>query len=116
MIRAKRPDAIIQQFVHIPWPEPDYWRLLPLSFRQAICEGMLGNDIIGFRHPTTPAASSTSTRHCSARCGRSTIRAELSSGEPGESRVRTYLRQSTIRSRPEVRLQHGSSLPRSLPA
>lgn len=51
MIRAKRPDAIIQQFVHIPWPEPDYWRLLPLSFRQAICEGMLGNDIIGFQTP-----------------------------------------------------------------
>ncbi|CAN5751647.1 glycosyltransferase family 20 protein [soil metagenome] len=49
MIRAKRPDAVIQQFVHIPWPDPDYWRLLPLSFRRAICEGMLGNDIIGFQ-------------------------------------------------------------------
>ncbi len=51
MIRERRPDAIIQQFVHIPWPEPDYWRLLPLAFRQAICEGMLGNDIIGFQTP-----------------------------------------------------------------
>ncbi len=49
LIRARRPDAIIQQFVHIPWPDPDYWRLLPLTFRQAICEGMLGNDIIGFQ-------------------------------------------------------------------
>jgi trehalose 6-phosphate synthase len=49
MIRQKRPDAIIQQFVHIPWPDPDYWRLLPLSFRRAICEGMLGNDIVGFQ-------------------------------------------------------------------
>ncbi|MGD9713281.1 MAG: trehalose-6-phosphate synthase [Thermomicrobiales bacterium] len=51
LIRERRPDAIIQQFVHIPWPEPDYWRLLPLAFRQAICEGMLGNDIIGFQTP-----------------------------------------------------------------
>jgi trehalose 6-phosphate synthase len=49
MIRDVRPDAIIQQFVHIPWPDPDYWRLLPLSFRRAICEGMLGNDIVGFQ-------------------------------------------------------------------
>jgi trehalose 6-phosphate synthase len=48
-IREHRPEAIIQQFVHIPWPDPDYWRLLPLSIRQAICEGMLGNDIIGFQ-------------------------------------------------------------------
>ena len=51
LIRERRPDAIIQQFVHIPWPEPDYWRLLPLAFRQSICEGMLGNDIIGFQTP-----------------------------------------------------------------
>ncbi|MCC6943846.1 MAG: trehalose-6-phosphate synthase [Thermomicrobiales bacterium] len=51
IIRAKRPDAIIQQFVHIPWPEPDYWRLLPMSFRRSICEGMLGNDIVGFQTP-----------------------------------------------------------------
>jgi trehalose 6-phosphate synthase len=48
-IREKRPTAIIQQFVHIPWPDPDYWRLLPLKIRRAICEGMLGNDIVGFQ-------------------------------------------------------------------
>ena len=49
MIRSLRPQATIQQFVHIPWPDPDYWRLLPLSWRRAICEGMLGNDIVGFQ-------------------------------------------------------------------
>ncbi len=48
-IRAKRPDAIIQHFVHIPWPDPDYWRLLPSSIRRQICEGMLGNDVVGFQ-------------------------------------------------------------------
>jgi trehalose 6-phosphate synthase len=51
LIRERRPEAIIQQFVHIPWPDPDYWRLLPLAFREAICTGMLGNDIIGFQTP-----------------------------------------------------------------
>lgn len=49
MIRALRPKAIIQHFIHIPWPDPDYWRLLPSEMRTAICEGMLGNDIIGFQ-------------------------------------------------------------------
>jgi trehalose 6-phosphate synthase len=48
-IRAQQPDAIIQQFVHIPWPDPDYWRLLPMKIRRAICEGLLGNDIVGFQ-------------------------------------------------------------------
>lgn len=49
MIRAQRPHAVIQHFIHIPWPDPDYWRLLPSEMRQAICEGMLGNDIVGFQ-------------------------------------------------------------------
>jgi trehalose 6-phosphate synthase len=50
-VRARRPDARLQQFVHIPWPDPDYWRLLPIEMRQAICEGLLGNDIVGFQTP-----------------------------------------------------------------
>ncbi len=29
-LRARaRPDAALAHFVHIPWPEPDYWRVLP---------------------------------------------------------------------------------------
>ena len=51
MIREKRPNAIIQHFIHIPWPDPDYWRLLPKEMRQAICEGLLGCDIVGFQIP-----------------------------------------------------------------
>lgn len=48
-IRERRPRAILQHFVHIPWPDPDYWRLLPMEMRRAICEGLLGNDIVGFQ-------------------------------------------------------------------
>jgi trehalose 6-phosphate synthase len=51
LIRAERPGAILQHFVHIPWPDPDYWRLLPIEMRRTICEGMLGNDIVGFQTP-----------------------------------------------------------------
>ena len=50
-VRERHPTARLQQFVHIPWPDPDYWRLLPLEMRRSICEGMLGNDIVGFQTP-----------------------------------------------------------------
>jgi trehalose 6-phosphate synthase len=48
MIRAERPDAFLHHFVHIPWSQPDSWRILPGRIRGAIYEGMLANDIIGF--------------------------------------------------------------------
>ena len=48
MIRAQRPDAFLHHFVHIPWAQPDAWRILPGRIREAIYRGMLANDIIGF--------------------------------------------------------------------
>jgi trehalose 6-phosphate synthase len=48
MIREGRPDVFLHHFVHIPWSQPDSWRILPGRIRQAIFEGMLANDIIGF--------------------------------------------------------------------
>jgi trehalose 6-phosphate synthase len=48
MIKAERPDAFLHHFVHIPWSQPDSWRILPTRVRDAIFEGMLANDIIGF--------------------------------------------------------------------
>ena len=51
LVRERMPDAILQHFVHIPWPDPDYWRLLPVKMRRAILEGMLGNDVVGFQTP-----------------------------------------------------------------
>jgi trehalose 6-phosphate synthase len=48
LIRAQRPDAFLQHFVHIPWSQPDSWRILPFRWREEIYQGMLANDIIGF--------------------------------------------------------------------
>jgi trehalose 6-phosphate synthase len=48
MIRAERPDAFLHHFVHIPWSQPDSWRILPGRIREEIFRGMLANDIIGF--------------------------------------------------------------------
>jgi trehalose 6-phosphate synthase len=35
-------------FVHVPWPQPDCWRVLPRPVRCAIHEGLIANDVIGF--------------------------------------------------------------------
>jgi len=47
-VRDMRPDARLAHFVHIPWPEADYWHVLPLDIRRAIHDGLLANDSIGF--------------------------------------------------------------------
>jgi trehalose 6-phosphate synthase len=48
MIRKARPDAFLHHFVHIPWTQPDAWRVLPTSVRDEIYRGILANDIVGF--------------------------------------------------------------------
>jgi trehalose 6-phosphate synthase len=48
-IRAQMPDLVIQQFIHIPWPSPTYWRLLPSSMRQAIFSSLCTTDILGLQ-------------------------------------------------------------------
>lgn len=48
MIRERRPDVFLHHFVHIPWSQPDSWRVLPNRIRSAIFDGLLANDIIGF--------------------------------------------------------------------
>jgi trehalose 6-phosphate synthase len=49
MIRAARPMAALQQFVHIPWPGPAAWRVLPESIVRRICGGLLANDSVVFQ-------------------------------------------------------------------
>ena len=49
MIRKMMPGVTLQHFIHIPWPDPDYWQLLPREMRRAICDSMLANDIVGFQ-------------------------------------------------------------------
>ena len=48
MVREARPETTLQQFVHIPWPQADYWHVLPLGARQEIHHGLLANDVVGF--------------------------------------------------------------------
>jgi trehalose 6-phosphate synthase len=48
LVRRERPHVVTSHFVHIPWPEPDYWHALPQELRVAIHEGLLANDVVGF--------------------------------------------------------------------
>ena len=49
LVREQLHGAIIQHFVHIPWPTPQYWKVLPREMRDAILLGILGCDIVGFQ-------------------------------------------------------------------
>ena len=48
LVRERVPDALLAHFVHIPWPQPDYWRVLPDPIRRALHEGLLANDVVSF--------------------------------------------------------------------
>ena len=48
IIRRERPDAFLHHFIHIPWTQPDAWRVLPRQMRREIYDGVLSNDIVGF--------------------------------------------------------------------
>ncbi|GAC1433399.1 MAG: glycosyltransferase family 20 protein [Ktedonobacteraceae bacterium] len=49
MIRKVHPKIIMQQFIHIPWPDVRCWHFLPSNIAQDIYTGLIGNDIIGFQ-------------------------------------------------------------------
>jgi trehalose 6-phosphate synthase len=47
-IRKRCPEATLSFFLHIPWPGPDAWRVLPPPWREAVLNGLLGNDVVAF--------------------------------------------------------------------
>jgi trehalose 6-phosphate synthase len=47
-VRERCPDAVLSFFLHIPWPGPDAWRVLPSGWREQLLTGLLGNDVVAF--------------------------------------------------------------------
>lgn len=41
--------SLLSHFVHIPWPGPGYWMVLPASVREQILSSLCSNDILGFQ-------------------------------------------------------------------
>ena len=49
LVRRERPEAFLMHFVHVPWPQPDCWRVLPGWLRNELLAGLLGNDLVAFQ-------------------------------------------------------------------
>jgi trehalose 6-phosphate synthase len=49
-LRESGRDLRIAQFWHIPWPNPEVFRILP--WRHEVLEGLLANDLVGFHTRT----------------------------------------------------------------
>jgi alpha,alpha-trehalose-phosphate synthase [UDP-forming] len=46
MVKQSRPDARVAIFWHIPWPNPEAFRICP--WQRDLVDGLLGGDLIGF--------------------------------------------------------------------
>ena len=51
IVRDELPEAIIQHYVHVPWPTPIYWSMIPRHIVRRICESLCSCDIVGFQTP-----------------------------------------------------------------
>jgi trehalose 6-phosphate synthase len=43
------PKYTLTHFIHIPWPGPEIWGVLPMRMRRSILEGLCGVDLLGFQ-------------------------------------------------------------------
>jgi len=69
LVRRARPDVFLHHFIHIPWTQPDAWRVLPSRIRADIFAGLLANDIVGFH--------TRSYRHNFLQCCRDLMELEV---------------------------------------
>ncbi len=46
MLKNARPNLVVAQFWHIPWPNRETFRTFP--WKEELLDGMLGNDLLGF--------------------------------------------------------------------
>ncbi len=46
LVKERNPSIVTAQFWHIPWPNPEAFRICP--WEQEILAGLLGNDLMGF--------------------------------------------------------------------
>jgi trehalose 6-phosphate synthase len=46
MLKTARPDLVVLQFWHIPWPNRETFRICP--WKEELLDGLLGNDILAF--------------------------------------------------------------------
>src|SRR5207237_1357536 len=76
LIRSALPDAAMQHFIHVPWPEPRYMKVLPAVIREAIFKGLLSHDIVDLQTtrfagfgPTSDCCKTTPNITVASPCG-----------------------------------------------
>ena len=47
--KIKNKNAKLMHFIHIPWPGPEDWGILPSDMRQTILDGLCSVDLLGFQ-------------------------------------------------------------------
>ena len=47
--KHKNKNMKLMHFIHIPWPGPEGWAMLPRDMRQAILDGLCSVDLLGFQ-------------------------------------------------------------------
>ncbi|MGD9048932.1 MAG: trehalose-6-phosphate synthase [Anaerolineae bacterium] len=67
--KHQRPTTL--HFVHIPWPGPEYWRILPPAMREAILNSLCALDLLGFQ---TQADAENFLRTCQTHLPRAKVR------------------------------------------
>ncbi|HPX77294.1 MAG TPA: trehalose-6-phosphate synthase [Methanobacterium sp.] len=50
-IRKKMKNSFLSQFIHVPWPQSEYFSILPQYMRKEIIDGLLSNNLLGFHIP-----------------------------------------------------------------
>ena len=89
-IRERLPDALIQHYIHIPWPDVSYWQMLPPHMRRSFCESLCCADIVGFQ-------TNRDVRSFLSACQEFLPEAEV---DFAASAVRLHSRQTTVRAYP----------------
>ena len=59
LIRVRAPDAFLHHFVHIPWSQPDSWRILPAACARRSTAGCSPTTSSASTPPPTAATSCT---------------------------------------------------------
>ena len=49
LVRRELPEALIHHFVHIPWPTPRYWQMIPSYITRRICDSLASANLVGFQ-------------------------------------------------------------------
>ena len=81
LVREQAPEALLSHFVHIPWPSPAEWAVLPAAIQHGIHDGLLANDLVGFhteRWRSAFAASTEAVLGAGSGSGTRTIAAPIS--------------------------------------